>query len=169
MAFSPRLRKLALAVHITCSVGWLGAVVSFLAIAVAGLVSEKPDVVRSAYFSMELTAWVVIVPLSLASPLSGLVQGLGTSWGLFRHYWVVFKIVLTIPATLFLLMHMKAISHMSASALGTTLSSSDLRQLRLQLVVDASAAVIVLIATTVLSVYKPQGLTPYGRRKQAAA
>jgi hypothetical protein len=46
------------------------------------------------------------------------------------------------------------------------LASSDLRQLRLQLVGDASAALFVLLVTTTLSVYKPWGMTPYGLRMQ---
>lgn len=167
--FAPRVRKFALTVHVVCSVGWLGAVGTFLALAIGGLVSENPAVVRSAYVSMEVTAWTVIVPMSLASPLSGIIQGLGTSWGLFRHYWVVAKLVLTIPATAFLLLHMRAIGHASAAAVAATLSDDDLRRLRLQLVVDAAAAAVVLIVTTVLSIYKPKGVTPYGYRRQVAA
>jgi hypothetical protein len=37
---------------------------------------------------MGLTAWLVIMPLSVATLVSGLVQALGTTWGLLRHYWV---------------------------------------------------------------------------------
>jgi hypothetical protein len=37
MAMTPRLRKFALTAHVTSSVGWLGAVAAFLALAVAGL------------------------------------------------------------------------------------------------------------------------------------
>jgi hypothetical protein len=83
---TPRLRKFALTAHITFSVGWLGAVVAYLALAVAGLTSHDVSMVRAAYLSMELTGWFVIVPFSLATVLIGLVQSLGTQWGLFRHY-----------------------------------------------------------------------------------
>jgi hypothetical protein len=38
---SPGLRKLALLAHVTCSVGWLGAVAGFLALAIAGLASRE--------------------------------------------------------------------------------------------------------------------------------
>ncbi|MEV5301165.1 hypothetical protein [Amycolatopsis methanolica] len=37
MGGSPRVRKIALAAHVTTSVGWLGAVGAFLALALAGL------------------------------------------------------------------------------------------------------------------------------------
>ncbi|MBA3519246.1 MAG: hypothetical protein H0T75_16780, partial [Rhizobiales bacterium] len=96
---TPSLRKFALAAHVTASVGLLGAVAGFLALAVAGLTSKDPQMVRAAYLATELTASFVIVPLCLAALLTGLVQSLGTSWGLFRHYWVLVKLLLTVLVT----------------------------------------------------------------------
>jgi len=78
MAMTPRVHKFALTAHVTSSVGWLGAVAGFLVLAVAGLTSRNVETVRAAYLAMELIAWFVIVPLSLASPLTGLVMSLGT-------------------------------------------------------------------------------------------
>jgi hypothetical protein len=48
----------------------------------------------------------------------------------------------------------------------TTLSRGELSGLRIQLVANAGAAVLALLVATVLSVYKPRGITPYGRHKQ---
>lgn len=166
MTLTPWFRKLALTAHVTFSVGWLGAVAGFLALAVAGLNSQDAQVVRAAYVSMGLMGWFVIVPLSLASLLSGLVQSLGTRWGLFRHYWVLVKFLLTLVATLLLLVHMQPINYMARVAAERTLASGELRGLRLQLVADAGAALLVLLVATTLSVFKPQGLTRYGWRKQ---
>jgi len=166
MTMTPRLRKFALTAHITSSVGWLGAVAGFLALAVAGLTSQDAQMMRAAYLAMELTGWFVIVPLSLASPLTGLVQSLGTAWGLFRHYWVLVKFLITIPATIVLLLHMQPIGAMAGVAAETPLSSADLGGLRIQLVANAGAALLVLFVATTLSVYKPWGMTRYGRRKQ---
>ncbi len=163
---TPRLRKFALTAHVTSSVGWLGAVAGFLALAVAGLASHDALRVRAAYLAMELTSWFVIVPLSLASPLTGLVQSLGTTWGLFRHYWVLAKLLITIPASIVLLLHMQPIGRIAGVAAETTLASGDLSGLRIQLVANAGAALLVLLVATTLSVYKPRGRTRYGRRKQ---
>jgi hypothetical protein len=58
---------------------------------------------------MELTGWYVIVPLAVAALLTGLVMALGTPWGLFRHYWVLISLVLTILATVVLLLHMPTV------------------------------------------------------------
>lgn len=166
MAMNPRLRKFALTAHITASVGWLGAVAAFLALAIAGLTSRDAELVRSVYLVMGLTGWFVIVPLCFASLLTGVVSSLGTVWGLVRYYWVLAKLLITVLATLVLLVHMQPISYIAGVAAKTTLSSADFQGLRTQLVVQSGAALLVLIVATALSVYKPQGRTRYGQRKQ---
>lgn len=165
MNMTPCLRKFALITHITFSVGWLGAVAGFLALAIAGLTSHDAQRVRAAYLAMELTAWYVIVPLAFASLLTGIVQSLGTAWGLFRHYWVLAKLLLTVFATIILLLKMKLIGYVAGAAARTTLSGADLRALRIELVVHAAGGLLVLLAVTTLSVFKPWGMTAYGRRK----
>lgn len=165
MTMTPRLRKFALTAHVTSSVGWLGAVVAYLALAVSGLTSPDAQTVRSAYLSLELIGWYIIVPLALASLLTGLAQSLGTEWGLFRHYWVLAKFVLTVGAVTVLLMHIPAVSRMSGVAAETALFGSDHRTERIQLVVHAGGGLLVLLTATVLSVFKPWGRTRYGRRK----
>ena len=115
---------------------------------------------------MELTGWIVIVPLSVASLVTGLPQSLGTRWGLFRHYWVQMKLVINILATILLLVHMQPTSRIADVAAEAPLAGATLRGLRTQLVADASAALLALLVATTLSVYKPRGITPYGWRKQ---
>ena len=103
------------------------------------LTSHDARMVRAAYLSRELIGWFVIVPFSLAALLSGLVQSLGTQSGLFRHFWILVKFLLTTGATIVLLGHMGAVSRMSAIAAETILSNADFRALRIELVVHAAA------------------------------
>jgi hypothetical protein len=166
MMMTPALRKFGLTAHVTSSVGWFGAVAGFLALAVSGLTSQDAQVVRAVYLAMNLIGWSVIVPLSLASLLTGLVQSLGTSWGLLRHYWVVIKLLITVFATILLLVHMQPVGHLARAVATTTLASGELAGLRIQLVADAGAALVALLLAATLSVYKPRGLTQYGRRRQ---
>ncbi len=162
MTMAPRLRKLALTAHVTASVGWVGAVAAYLALAVAGLTSQDAQLVRAAYLAMEVAAWFVIVPLALASLLSGLVSSLGSTWGLFRHYWVLVKLVLNVVATIVLLLYLQSFSYFA----GVAAASGDLGALRTPThVLHSGAALLVLLTTTMLAVYKPRGLTRYGRRK----
>lgn len=167
MTMGPRLRKLALTAHVASSVGWLGAVVGFLALSVVGLAGRDAQTVRAAYIAMESTGRFVLVPLALASLLTGLVQSLGTRWGLFRHYWVVIKLLITVLATGVLLLYVRTLGHLAEVAAGTGLSGGDLGGLRNPSpVLHAAAGLLLLLVATVLSVYKPRGLTRYGRRKQ---
>jgi hypothetical protein len=160
----PGLRKLALTAHVISSVGWMGAVASFLALAIVGITGEEEQAVRGAYVAMKMTTWAVIVPLCLASLLTGLIESLATPWGLFRHYWVLAKLVLTTLATVVLLAHTQPIALVAHAASRASLRDSDLHGVRVQLLVDAAAALLVLLVATVLAIYKPRGMTPYGWR-----
>jgi hypothetical protein len=163
LQLAPSLRRFALTAHVTCSVGWLGAVVAFLALAVIGLTSQDPGMVRGAYLVMEPAAWWVLVPLAFASVLTGIVQSLGTSWGLFRHYWVVFKLLIAVFATIILLVYMRTFALMAAVAADPT---ADLGLVRNPSpLLHAVLALLALLVATTLAVYKPFGLTPYGRRQ----
>lgn len=163
---TPGLRKFALVAHVTSSVGWLGSVASFLALALAGLSSSDEHVVRASYVAMDLTTRYVIIPFCFASLASGIVSSVGTPWGLFRHYWVVVKFVLTVVATILLLVHSRPIAYLAEVAVRTTMLHGDHRQLRMQLMFDAAAALLLLLVNTVLALYKPRGVTRYGWRKQ---
>jgi hypothetical protein len=165
MKLTTPIRKLMLTFHVLTSVGWFGAVAGFLALAIVGLTGQDHQVVSATYLAIEVMTSLIIVPLCLATLLTGIIQSIGTKWGLFCHYWVIAKLLITVLATLLLLIHMRPITIMSDIARDTILSATDFRQLRIQLVVDAGAALVALLITTVLSIYKPRGVTPYGWRQ----
>lgn len=157
------LRKFVLTAHITFSVGWIGAVVVYLALGVSAVTSQDAQTVRAAWIAMELTGWYVIVPLALASLLSGLVVSLGTPWGLFRHYWVLITLVLTILCLVVLLLHMPTVSFLADVA--QEADGADLARLGGDLF-HPGVGLLVLLVITGLNVYKPQGMTRYGWRKR---
>jgi uncharacterized membrane protein len=165
MIMAPRLRKFALAAHITLAVGWIGAVAGYIALDVAAAMSQDAQTLRAAYLAMELIAWYAIVPLALASLLTGLVMSLGTNWGLFRHYWVLISLLLTIIATIVLLVETQTINYFADVAADPRTSDDDLRALGNTLVHSVGGTVVLLVIV-VLNVYKPRGMTRYGRHKQ---
>ena len=165
MTMSPGLRRFALTAHITLSVGWIGAVAAYIALDVAAATSEGAQTLRAAYLGMEVIARYVIVPLTFASLVTGLVMSVGTTWGLFRHYWVLISLLLTVVATVVLLVEAQTISYFADRAADPTTSSDDLRALGNTLVHSVGGTVVLLVIL-VLNVYKPQGMTPYGWRKQ---
>ena len=162
MAMPPSLRKLVLTAHVVSSVGWLGAVVAYLALVVAAMTSQDARTVGAAFIAMELT-YFVLLPFALASLLTGVVQSLGTPWGLFRHYWVVFKLLLTVVAAGILLLHMQTVSSLAEAAAET--ESADLPGAGGELL-HAGGGLLVLLVTAILGIYKPRGMTRYGRSKQ---
>ncbi len=163
MIMSPRLRKFALTLLIASSVGWLGAVVAYLTLGVSAVTSQDAQPVRAAWIAMEVIGWFAIVPLAVAALLTGIVMSLGTPWGLFRHYWVLITLLLTILATVVLLLHMPTVSlltDVAQEANGTDLAGfgGDL--------LHPGVGLLVLLVITGLNVFKPRGLTRYGWRKQ---
>lgn len=164
MTVASSLRKFALTLHLVASVGWIGIVAGFIALAVAGLASSDANLVLASYLAMDFSYRTVVIPLGLASLVTGLVSSFVTDWGLFRHYWVVVKLLITTPAVILMLVHVQPVRSAASAAVATMLSRADLSGLRMQLVGEAGAALIVLLLATVLSTYKPRGRTGYGPR-----
>ena len=166
---TPSLRKFALTIHITLSVGWIGAVLAYLVLVVAAMTSPNAQTLRTAWIAMELIGFYLIVPLALTSLLSGLFMALGTPWGLFKHYWVLVSLALTIFATIILLQHMQTVTFFARVATG--LVSDDVAALRGALrgeLLHAGVGLMVLLLIEALNVYKPQGMTAYGRRQASS-
>lgn len=152
-----RVSRLVLTSHITFSIGWLGAVAVFIVLAINGLTSQDILLSRSSLIAMELSAWYVIVPFCLTSLFTGIIQAVGTKWGLFKHYWIVVKLFLTIAMTILLLLHMQPISYLASVAKGPSFSNSQNSEQLIDLIAKAGAALLVLIAIATISVYKPWG------------
>lgn len=162
--FSPRLRTFALTTHIIVSVGWIGAVVAYLALDVTVATSQDEASLRAAYLGMRVIAWYAIVPLAVASTVTGLVMALGTRWGLFRHYWVLISLMLTVLALAVLLVELGTIDQLARTASDPSTSRSELRSLGSTLPHSGGGLVLLIVITT-LNVSKPRGVTPYGWRK----
>jgi hypothetical protein len=157
----PTLRRLALAVHVICSVGWIGAAAAYLALGLAAQFSRRGQLVRAAWLAMELTGWWVVVPLGCLALLTGLVMALGTPWGLVRYYWVLIAFVFTSVALVILILHMPSVTataQLAAKADDTTAArlGGD--------VLHPALGLLVLVFVAVLNIYKPRGLTGFGQR-----
>lgn len=165
---SPAVRRAALTVHVIASVGWIGAAAGFLVLAVHGLRSDSAASFRAVYPALEVITRAAIVPLAVVATLSGVVQGLGTPWGLLRHYWVVVKLVITTAALVILLLQAAPIAELADEAMRDSATRHGTKSARTSLVVHSAGGIAVLLVPTVLSIYKPKGLTRRGRRYAAA-
>ena len=167
MAFAPALRRFTFATHVTSSLGWVGAVLVFLAIAGIGLTSQDERTVRGAYLIMAPAAWFVLVPLAHAALVSGIALSLGTPWGLIRHYWVALKLVITAFSTMILMIYMGTFRQMAGVAADPVVELGLVRNFSPLL--HAILALVLLLAATVLAICKPFGMTPFGAREQGQA
>jgi hypothetical protein len=167
MTVRPALRKALLVAHITTTVGWLGAVVAFAALGTIAQTSDDTPMVRGAYLVMELAARYVLVPLALMSLATGLAQSLVTRWGLFRHYWVIFKLLITLVAIVLLMAYMSTFSHMAtvAAQASVAVTADELRAEAGTPLLHAALAFAGLLLATILAVYKPRGMTRFGQRR----
>ena len=154
-------------VHTVASVSWLALMLCLLTLATMALTTNDPDTVRSAYRAMGMLGDVLIIPLSLLTLLSGVVLALGTSWGLFRYYWVSTKFWLTLAATVASIFALTARLHDAVHAVARhptgPVSAMNLGFLRYNVVIVPSVALMLYLANVMLSVFKPWGRRSGGR------
>lgn len=163
MKTRPRLRKLLLTIHVTASVGWVGAIVAYLVLNVVALNSADMTQVRGAYLLMDPVLRYAIAPMAVTSLITGVVISLVTKWGLLRHHWVVASLVLTSLAVGLLFVHMSTeVAELTLRAADPAL---DPRTERADLPNTIGGLILVSIPL-VLNIYKPRGLTRRGRRIQ---
>jgi hypothetical protein len=170
MLLKPGPRKALLTTHVLASVGWVGAVLVYLALSIAAFTSTDTTLVRAAYVAMDWAAWIVLIPLAVASLVTGVVQSLVTKWGLVRHYWVIFKLGITVVATAVLVTYTGTLDTLATVATQEPFSARELEFLRSPtVIVHSTGALLLLVATTLLAVYKPTGLTRRGHRLRQRA
>jgi uncharacterized membrane protein len=157
------LRKSLVFIHITTSVAWLGAVIAYLCIAVAGLRTSDSVLVANSLHDMVLIGDDVLIPLSLIAFASGIVVSLTGPWGLVRHWWVTIKLLLTGLSVFALEKHMTQVFLVAKAASHGALTEKVLSHVRGEFIKHPAGGLVILFAASALSVYKPRGLTPYGK------
>lgn len=165
MMMNPSLRKFALALHVGVSVGWIGAVAAYTVLDIKVASKEDPAELRAAYIGMELITHFAILPLAIATLVTGLIMSLGTKWGLFRHYWTLISLILTIFALIILLIETQTIQHNALVARDPT-TTDDTLVGQGSTLVHSIGGLVVLLTIMWLNMYKPRGVTKYGWRKQ---
>jgi uncharacterized membrane protein len=150
MPMSPQLRRAVLTVHIVASVGLLGECAGILAINVRAATTGDPALAAASYELLGMFSVLFGIPLSMASLVTGLALGLGTKWGVLRHWWVTTKLLLILSVVV-----------VGALVIGPAVAA--MREGRggdeSVLILASAYDVLALSLATGLSVYKP------GRRR----
>lgn len=134
-----------------------------LTLGVTARTSADVDLAQGTYRLMARLGGAVIPPLAVASLASGVALSLLTSWGLVRHWWIVVKSVLAL-----------AVIGTAVSLTGPWIdqvlaASGDPGVTGTRLIAQSVAHLVMLVAATVVSVDKPWGQTPRGRRLRSQA
>jgi hypothetical protein len=145
-----RARQTLTTIHVAVGVGLLGATSSTLLLALIATGSSDPEAAQDTYRLISLQSAVFGIPLSVLSLLSGIALGLGTKWGVLRHWWTTLKLVLILLV-------------MANGALMIGASVDDLRGAtpsagaETRVVAGAVLNVAMLLTATSLSMFKPGG------------
>ncbi|GHF55933.1 hypothetical protein GCM10018790_37320 [Kitasatospora xanthocidica] len=164
----PGVRKPLVVLHVVASVSWLALMLCLLTLAVTALTTADADRLRAAYRAMGMLGDALVLPLSLLTFLSGVALGLGTSWGLFRYYWVSTKFWLTLAAMAASVFALTARLHDAVRVADVHPSGpipvAELGFVRYNTVIVPAVALSLYLFNVALSVYKP-----WGRRGTATA
>ena len=165
----PPVRKLVLVLHVLCGVGWMGADIALMVLLVNARMTASAAEVMAGYTAVALIVPVAVPPLCLGVLLTGLLLGWATPWGLVRHWWVFVKLVLAIVMTILvfvaLLPAVRSVPELSGIDTADGVRAK-LGPAGIQLLFPPVVSFLLLGIATLLSIFKPRGLTPWSRRGQ---
>jgi hypothetical protein len=148
---SPRMRKALVAAHVLVGVGWFGIVAAKLVLEIVAARTDSPDIARAGYVYLAALDRAAFPPAAVATILTGVVLSLGTAWGLFRHWWIVVKLVLSVAVVVTGVAFVGAWTEAALAADTVARSASG------RLIGAAVAPLLMLGAATIISVFKPWG------------
>lgn len=167
------VRKSVMVLHTVAGIGWMGVDIALLALLITARTTDDPALVVSGFNAIGIVVPVAVPPLSLLILLTGILQGLGTPWGLVRYWWVLVKLVLSLVMTVLVFLSLlPGIREMTVLA-DTTMSADALRaslgSLPNTLMFPPIVSFLMLGTAAILSIFKPWGRTPWSREIRASS
>ncbi len=150
-------RRTVLVTHIAAAGAWLGVDVAMAVLIGTAVLDDDPTTRASALLVLQrVTVWPLLV-CGLVCLASGIVLGLGSRWGVLRHWWVAAKLALNLLLTALvpvaLLPEVTAQAAQARRALAGQPVTYDLTDLAFPPVVSP----VLLLTAVTLSVVKPWG------------
>jgi hypothetical protein len=140
-----------------------------LVLEIVAMTSRDQGVARAGFMFMEALDRAVSPPAAIATLITGIVLSVGTAWGLFRHRWIVVKLVLTVGVIITGVAFVGAWTEEAVAIAARpnldAATAADLGSTSLWLIGAAVAHVLMLGAATVISVFKPWGRIRPERRQ----
>jgi uncharacterized membrane protein len=161
-----KMRKFVLLTHILSAVSWIGVDLVMGVLSFRGLTTDDPQTLATAYGGLALFCVPLLLTLGLLTLTTGVVLGLGTRFGLARYWWVVTKLVITVAFCVLILVALRPTLADAATqtALVDATLPERLTDVRRNMIFPPIVSTSMLLFASWLSVYKPWGATPRGRR-----
>jgi hypothetical protein len=158
-----RSRMLLQITHDVSSIGWLGVGLAQLTLNLIALATGTPALRHDAHEITHLFDRWLLSPLALLAVGSGALLATRTRWGLLRYWWIVVKLTLSAALLVFMPVWMGAWAARAAAQTAGPVASGYLTT-RVDLLAGSVTVVSTLLFVVVVSVVKPWGRTPRGRR-----
>jgi uncharacterized membrane protein len=164
MKLNVRQRNWLLSLHIAAGGLWFGTALCLVAIALGGRSLNDGEGLYGINIARGLLGEFVIVPTAVLSVITGVLLCVFTSWGFFKHRWVMVKQVMTLMliaiGSAFLGPWTKEMTAISEVARAQSLQNS--RYLDLQQVFTIVGAVQTLALSIVIAI---SVIKPWSKRK----
>jgi uncharacterized membrane protein len=153
--------------HAISGISWMGVDIAILILLVNARTSDDAAVVASGFNAIRMIVPAAVPPLSLSILITGVLLGLGTSWGLVRYWWVLVKLCLSLVMIVLvftsLVPAVNEIAMLDITAASADTVRASLGELPTQLMYPPVVSFLMLAVATVLSMYKPWRRTPWSR------
>ena len=161
-----KMRKFVLLAHILSAVSWIGVDLVMGVLSFRGLTTDDPQTLATAYGALALFCVPLLLTLGLLTLTTGVLLGLGTRFGLARYWWVVTKLVITVVLCVLVLVLLRPtlVEAGTQTALVDGTLPGRLTDVRRDMIFPPIVSTSALLFASWLSVYKPWGTTPRGRR-----
>jgi hypothetical protein len=166
MQMTRKLRRFVLLTHILSAVSWIGVDLVMGVLSFRGLATDDPQTLATAYGGLAMFCVPLLLTLGLLTLTTGVVLGLGTRFGLVRHWWVVTKLLITLVLVSLVLVALQPTLADAAAQTAVIDESLPFRltDVRRNMIFPPLVSTTALLFASWLSVYKPWGPTPRGRR-----
>jgi uncharacterized membrane protein len=161
-----RVRQLLVFLHVVASLGWMGAGLANVVLAMTAGYTADADVRRVCYRMISSVDAFLVIPGAFTALVSGIVLAVVTPWGLARHWWVLSKLVLTVAVIVYSTVGLGVWVEDSIAATTGSAAESPVAGL---LAYGTLPNIVAFLFMTWVSVAKPWGATPWARPRRRGA
>jgi hypothetical protein len=157
-----RVRQVIVFLHVVVSLGWMGAGMANVVLAMTAGYAADAAVRRVCYQMIGRVDTFIVIPGAFGALVSGIVLALVTPWGLVRYWWVLSKLALTMVVIGYSTVGLGVWVETSIAATTAEAVESPVAG---PLAYGTLPNIVAFLFMTWVSVAKPWGTTPWSARR----